>query len=113
MKRKNKATEAASVPAEEVLAKHMKDPEFRRAYYALEPEFVEIKRKIDARIKRRAKAKAKAREKAKRVVCPYCRHSYAKSYYVQHLRRAHGGYGQWLADGARHRNGPAKRRRKS
>ena len=43
----------ASVPAEPYFQEQMKDPEFRRAYDALEPEFDIIHQIIDLRIKRK------------------------------------------------------------
>ncbi len=50
---KTKRQYAPSVPYEAVLADHMKDPGFRRAYDELEPEFAIIKQIIDLRLKRR------------------------------------------------------------
>lgn len=50
---KTKKRYPASVPFETVLAQHLKDPEFRREYEALEPEFEIIRQIIDLRIKRK------------------------------------------------------------
>ncbi len=50
---KTKREYPPSVPLETVMAKHMKNPEFRRAYEELEPEFAIIRQIIDLRLKRR------------------------------------------------------------
>jgi DNA-binding XRE family transcriptional regulator len=42
-----------SVPFETVIAKHMKEPEFRREYEALEPEFEIVRQIIDLRLRRK------------------------------------------------------------
>lgn len=42
-----------SVPLETVMAKHMKNPAFRRAYDELEPEFAIIRQIIDLRLRRK------------------------------------------------------------
>jgi DNA-binding XRE family transcriptional regulator len=41
------------VPFEKILAQHMKDPEVKRAYEELEPEFEIVRQIIDLRIKRK------------------------------------------------------------
>lgn len=43
---------AASVPIEPFFQEQMRDPEFRRAYEELEPEFELVRQLIDLRIKR-------------------------------------------------------------
>ncbi len=43
----------ASVPIEPFFKKQMRDPEFRQAYEALEPEFDIIRQIIDLRVKRK------------------------------------------------------------
>ncbi len=50
---RTKKQHSASVSFERVLTQHLKDPEFRREYEALEPEFEIIKQIIELRIKRK------------------------------------------------------------
>ncbi|MCG8623264.1 MAG: hypothetical protein MJE68_14890 [Proteobacteria bacterium] len=54
----NKKSDYDPIPAEEVFAKYHKDPEYRKLYEEVKPEFDRLERRIRARKARRAKRKA-------------------------------------------------------
>ena len=47
---------------EEVLAEHMKDPEFRKEWLALEPEFRRIMEELREEKRQRERARSQSRE---------------------------------------------------
>ena len=61
MPNKNKNSDYDLIPMEEVFAERHKDPEYRKAYEEVKPEFDRLERQIIARKARRAKRKALVR----------------------------------------------------
>ena len=56
-KKPNKNSDYDLIPMEEVFAKYHKDPEYRKAYEEVKPEFERLERQIVARKARIAKRK--------------------------------------------------------
>ena len=54
----NKKSDYDPIPWEECVAERHKDPEYRKAYEAVKPEFERLERQIVARKARRARRKA-------------------------------------------------------